>query len=300
MKTPLTFIHTGAVAAAMLVCTIACKKDNSSSTPSTADDQTTASLAAGATGSESIYDDTFDVVTQSSEQVGVSTKALEPGSSIGMTRSLNADPLTSYVAVACATVTLSPADTTTFPKTMTIDYGTGCTSTNGITRVGKLVVTLTGKLRNPGSTISVTFDNYSVNGYGLAGTYSITPVAGTSGALNYTIAISNGSITTPSAAVYDYSCSETYTQVGGIGTSTVTDDTYDITGNVTYSGGGLSVSGTIVTPLVRSTDCPNITTGTIDYVYNNIKGVLDFGSGTCDNVATVKVGPITNTITLPR
>jgi hypothetical protein len=298
MKNPLNFIHLGAVVAVMLVCAIACKKD-SSSTTSTNDDQTTATLAAGATSSESIYDDTFDVVTQSSEQAGISTKALEPSSG-GMGRALNNQSLSSYVAVACATITLAPADTTTFPKTMTIDYGTGCTSTNGITRKGKLIVTLTARLSTPGATISITFDSYSVNGYTITGTYAITPVAGTSGALNYTISVTNGSITIPSGAMYSYSATETYTQVAGIGTTTITDDTYNITGSITYSGGGLTVTGTIVTPLVRAEDCPNITQGTIDYVYNNVKGVLDFGSGTCDNVATVKVGPITNTVTLPR
>src|ERR1700710_985680 len=120
MKTPLNFIRSGAVVAAILICTFACKKDNSSST-STTDDQTTATLAAGATSSESIYDDTFDVVTQSSEEAGVSTKSAVTATG-GMSRAVN-QSLASYVAVACATVTLSPADTTTFPKTMTIDYG---------------------------------------------------------------------------------------------------------------------------------------------------------------------------------
>ena len=292
----LNHIRSGAIIAALVLSTFSCKKDSSSGS-STTDDQTTVTLATGATGAESLYDDTFDVVTQSGAQSGVNGTALavNPVNVKAVNRSLDA-----FQAVACAQITLSPADSTSFPKTMTIDYGTGCTSSNGITRVGKLSVTLTGKLRNPGSVISVTFDNYSVNGYQLQGTYSMTPVAGADSGINFNISVSNATITTPSNAVYTYSGSETFTQVAGIGTTTVTDDTYNITGNLSYSGGGLTVSGTIVNPLVRSADCPNITSGTIDYVYKNIKGVLDFGSGTCDNVATMTAGPITNTITLPR
>jgi hypothetical protein len=294
MKPNLNFIRMGTLMAALLLSTFSCKKDSSNSSQ-TADEQTTVDLASSSTGAESLYDDAFDVVVQSSEESGVSTSSVA-GLTVNSTQSVN-----TYTAVsACAVITLSPQDPTVFPKTMTIDYGSGCTSTNGITRKGKLTVSLSGKVRTPGSVISVTFDNYSVNGYQLTGTYALTPVLASGGGINYNITISDGSITLPTGAVYTYSCSETFTQTGGIGTSTVTDDIYSITGNFSYSGNGNTITGTVTTPLIRSADCKNITTGTIAFIYKSINGTLDFGSGTCDNVATLKVGAKTSTVTLPR
>jgi hypothetical protein len=294
MKTPLNFTRTAIVMAALVLSALSCKKDSSSSSTS-ADEQATITQASAATSSESLYDDAFDVVTQSSEQSSISTSATVPVQGVS-----NRLTSSTYAAVACAMVTLSPADPSVFPKTMTIDYGTGCTSSNGITRKGKLIVNLTGPMRSAGSVISVTFSSYSVNGYTLTGTYSLTPQLVAGGGVNFAIAVTNGSITVPSGAVYTYSGAETFTQVGGVGTTTVTDDTYNITGSFSYNGNGTSISGAIVTPLVRTADCPNITTGTISFTYKSITGLLDFGSGTCDNTATVKAGLTTTTITLPR
>ena len=293
MKTPSYFICTAIIMAALVLSTFSCKKDSSASQNS--DDQTTIDLASSATGAESLYDDAFDVVAQTSEESNISTSST-PNLTINST-SLSAG---SYTAVACAVVTLSPQDPSVFPKTMTIDYGSGCTSANGITRKGKLTVTLTGKVRTAGTMITVNFENYSINGYGLTGTYALTPVIASGSGINYNITISNGSITTPSGTVYTYSGTETFNQTAGLGTATVLDDTYEITGGFSYSGNGSSITGTIATPLVRSVDCPDITSGTIDFLYKGVSGVLDFGAGTCDNVATVKVGPTTKTITLPR
>jgi hypothetical protein len=296
MKTTPKFFRTAALMAVMLLAAISCKKDSSSSSSQTADENTTISLATSSTGAESMYDDAFDVVTESSEQSGVSTNTVA-GQTVNAIGATNY----SYVNVACATVTLAPATVGVFPKTLTIDYGTaGCTSNNGVTRKGSLSVTLTGPMRTPGTVVTVVYNNYSVNGYVLAGTYSLTSALASGGGINYTITVANGSITLPAGGVYSYSGTETYTQVAGIGTSTVTDDSYNITGNFTYSGNGTSITGIIVTPLVRSADCANITSGTIDFTYKNISGLLDFGQGTCDNLATVKVGLTTKTITLPR
>jgi len=240
------------------------KRHNNNSSTQTADESTTVSLASSSTGAESLYDDAFDVVAQSSEQSDVSTS-----STSGLTVNSTNLAVNSYTEVACATVTLAPSDPSVFPKTMTIDYGAGCTSINGITRKGKLTVTLTGKVRSAGTIISVAFDNYSVNGYTLTGTYSLTPVIVSGGGVNYNVTVTNGSITSPSGAVYTYSGTETFTQTGGIGTSTVTDDIYAITGNFSYSGSGNdnSITGTVTTPLVRSADCPNITSGIIAFTY---------------------------------
>jgi len=295
MKKQLTLIAIGTLFTAILITTVACKKTSTTSNES-ADEQAAITMASGATGTESLYDDAFDVVTQSSEQSGVNTLTYVTPVTVG-TNNLTSN---SFTTLSCAQVSISPKDTTTFPKTLTIDYGTGCTATNGITRKGSLSVTLTGKLRSSGTTVTVSFNNYSVNGYLLAGTYSFTPVAASGGGVNFNITVSNGSVTYPTGAVYAYSGTETFTQTAGIGTSTVTDDAYNISGNFAYSGNGNSITATITNPLVRTTDCPNITTGTITFTYKNLSGLLDFGTGTCDNIATITIGRTTSPVTLLR
>lgn len=298
MKRSILSKTSGLILIAMLA-TVSCKKDSSNS--STANEQATADLSASATSAETMYDDAFDIVVQSSEQSNISVNATGGTVSVNSVGTNSALQTNSFTTTAGATITLSPLDPSVFPKTMTIDYGAGVTSPNGVTRKGKIVVTLTGRLRVAGSIASITYNNYSVNGYTIAGTYTLTPIVIAGAGVNYTGSISNGGITFPGGQVSSYNGSETFTQTGGIGTATVADDTYAITGNFSYSNSTKgSVSGTITTPLVKTADCKNITSGTVAFVYKGINGTLDFGAGNCDNQATIKVGITTKTVTLPR
>lgn len=61
---------------------------------------------------------------------------------------------------ACATIT---RDTISTPRVITIDFGSGCTNGNGVTRKGKVIVSYTGKYRDTGTKIHITTENYYVN-----------------------------------------------------------------------------------------------------------------------------------------
>jgi len=258
-----------------------CKKESRNS-----DDDTTANLSSSATSSGDVYDDTYDVTMQYGEDNGLS------GGRVATDDNARAD--------ACATVTISPADTVNYPKTMTIDFGSGCTSSTGVTRKGKLVVTLTGKIRKSGSVLTVNFDNYYVNGYKVEGVFSITNNSTPNG-LVFTTQTTNGKVTFPSGAWFSHSGTKTFTQTAGYGTPAFADDSYAITGSFSNANSeGKSVSGTITTALVKTFACKNIVSGVIQFTYNGIKGTLDFGSGTCDNAAVITVGTRTYPVTLPR
>ena len=56
-------------------------------------------------------------------------------------RTSNIDNSAVDLITGCATVT---KDTLSTPKKITIDFGTGCTNANGVTRKGKLLITYTG------------------------------------------------------------------------------------------------------------------------------------------------------------
>lgn len=264
-----------------MVILFSCQKDsNSSSDPNQAE---AVSLSTANSNSETLYDDAFNVVLQDGENNNVAGRE---SSDEGIT--------------TCATVTLNPADFTTFPKTMTIDFGSGCTSSDGVTRSGSITATMSGKIRTAGTTISVTFNNYYVNNYKIEGTYSITNNGGTG--LNFTTQVSNGKITYPGdTTYYMYSGTHTLAQTAGSSTATFTDDSFSITGSSTVSSSaGNNLNVNITTPLVKNAGCKNIVSGIEQFTYNNISGSLNFGDGTCDNLAVLTVGPSTQTITLPR
>src|SRR5678810_358155 len=61
--------------------------------------------------------------------------------------------------LSCATVTITPQNS--FPKTIVIDFGNGCTSVDGVSRAGKINITLSDSVHHPGATAVMTFNNYS-------------------------------------------------------------------------------------------------------------------------------------------
>jgi hypothetical protein len=94
-----------------------------------------------------------------------------------------------------------------------------------------------------------------------------------------------------------------YTRVGtrvreiveGYGNEIITDNVYKVTGSwVTTTPTGASQTSTITTPLIVKMSClvvnkPLIVSGIITIVRNNTSSTLDFGDGTCDNLAVFTV-----------
>ncbi len=76
--------------------------------------------------------------------------------------------------LSCANYTISDSVPGEYPKTLTLDFGAGCSSVDIVIRTGKLIYTFSGPLFTPGTTVSVAFNQYTVNGYGIQGTYAIT------------------------------------------------------------------------------------------------------------------------------
>ena len=190
--------------------------------------------------------------------------------------------------LSCATITVTPA--TGFPKTMLIDFGTGCTSTNGVARTGKITVVLTDSLRKSGSTATMTFDNYYVNGYKKEGTITWTNTS-TATVKSWQRVVVNGKITAPNSLYWLHSGTRTLTQTAGSSTPlNLLDDVYLITGNHTVTNAaGKTRTSTIINALEKKTTCTNIDMGTIRVEGPNHYAIIDFGNGTCDNLATISI-----------
>lgn len=133
-------------------------------------------------------------------------------------------------------ITVEPLDFTTFPKTITIDYGTGIVCKDGVTRKGIATIVSTDWYRNVNSEHTTTFTNYYHNNFKVEGTHKTKNLgANTNGNLQYEVTINNGKIIKDSGAEINYTENSTRTWVAGSDTPLyIWDDEYLLEG--TQSG----------------------------------------------------------------
>lgn len=191
----------------------------------------------------------------------------------------------------CATVTLNPPDLTTFPKTVTIDFGTtGCTDQYFITRKGKLTAVFTDYLHHAGAHVHVTFDNYYVNGAKVEGTYDLANTTGiTDPTRTFKDTVTNGKITTIDGKVCTWNSTRYSTQTAGFSTlTTLLDDEYTGGGHSSGIGFNGKTFDATSTNIVWKLACRWLVKGTVTIYSNNDPKpiVVDFGDGSCDNKYT--------------
>ena len=61
----------------------------------------------------------------------------------------------------CAKVTVSSTNGT-FPKTITVDFGTGCTDKRGVNRKGIITISITNPIFLPGASITISHQDFYV------------------------------------------------------------------------------------------------------------------------------------------
>lgn len=197
--------------------------------------------------------------------------------------------IVSNVLGTCAVVTV----TGNFPaKNISIDFGTGCTNAFGVTRKGIINIVLTDSVKKSGSVATVTFNNYYINGFKKEGTitWTNTTVTG-SGTPSWNRKIANGKITAPSGDYWLHTADISIAITAGANTpNNLTDDVFSITGTRTVTNpAGKTRTSTTLTALQKKAACSNIDTGTLQVQGANHTAVIDFGNGTCDNLATISI-----------
>ena len=187
----------------------------------------------------------------------------------------------------CASITVTPNDTT-YPKTITIDFGDSCVGFDGKLRSGKIIINLTGPLRKPGSVLTVSLENFYINHIHIEGTKTISNLS-ENGAIKFSVAVTGGKVTFPSGRGYSYESSKTKAQVAGMDTKICRDDVFQITGSATIQfNNGVVVKFEVVDPLVKKVACPWLSDGTLKIAINDRVLKIDYGfphNGDCDNKA---------------
>ncbi|MFK5856824.1 MAG: hypothetical protein QM503_11880 [Bacteroidota bacterium] len=212
---------------------------------------------------------------------------------------LKAGDETSQFLSGCATVTL---DTTVMPRVLTIDFGdTNCLCRDGRYRRGKILVSFTGRYRVPGTVITYGFDEYHVNDNHVDGTKVITNMGpNDAGNLYYSIEIVGVIYRANDGGTISWNSSREREWVEGADTWIRMDDVYLITGTADgIRANGLTWEREIINPLRVELSCRWIVSGTVEIQPENLPlRILDYGSGECDNIATVLVNGVTYTIFL--
>jgi hypothetical protein len=187
----------------------------------------------------------------------------------------------------CAEITITPNDST-YPKTITIDFGNGCLGRDGKFRSGAVIVHLTAPLRRSGSVVTITFRDYYVNRVHLEGTKTISNLSEPP-MHKWSVQVVGGKVTFPTGRGYSYQSIKVKTQVEGMDTRIVRDDVYEITSrSQTEFNSGLTITLNTETPLVKKVECPWISDGKLKIKINDRILFLDYGfptGGQCDNKA---------------
>lgn len=190
----------------------------------------------------------------------------------------------------CATVTVDSAST---PYKITIDFGTGCVGQDGKNRTGKIIVTLTGKYRMPGTVITTTFDNYTVDGNKVEGTKTVTNMGMNSSQHPYwKIEVKNAKITKTDKTVITWESTREREFSAGFETLTdPKDDEFTITGTASgVNAKGVAFTMNILTGLKLKVGCRWVCKGTLEILSTGKPtATVDFGDGACDNKASVTV-----------
>jgi hypothetical protein len=201
----------------------------------------------------------------------------------GMSARPEAESKTSDI-LTCVTKTIVITGTT---KTVTLDFGEGCELPNGNILGGKIIMSYALDTNVASFTATYTFENFFYNDISIEGENSLVRTrANDNGNPQSTVTI-DMKVTWPDGVYATRKGTKTREWIEGFGTRTFGDNVFLITGNwsATFKNGTV-VSANITTPLRREMACRFIVSGVVELQKNNTTGTLDFGDGSCDNVAT--------------
>jgi hypothetical protein len=202
---------------------------------------------------------------------------------------------------SCPSVAIDHPRDAVWPKTITVNYGSGCTGFYDNTRSGKIIIVVTGPRKTASSKRTVTFDNYYFNGIKVEGTKTVENLGYNSNQnMVFSVKLTGGKLTLPDNSVIERTFDHQREWIAGYNTKNIWDDEVLISG--TSSGVTLNqvaYTNAITTPLHWTRACKFIVSGIVDIERAGKESIiLNFGSGNCDAVATVTKGEETKEITL--
>ncbi len=278
-----------------------CKKDDNIISSNTTDNDpvqiaATQEATTQEAETEAQFDDVFNITaSMNKSQVG---EDLGVGANVSGLFELGSTNITN--TTPCFTITVVPNIPHVFPKTVTIDFGTGCLGRDGKYRKGKIVSIYTNPMVVPGAKVSTTFVDYYVDSFHIEGTH-ITENTSTSNMQGWKVVVIDGKVTNTSTNRWrKWNSTKNVLQIEGNGTPNFPlDDVYKITGNARGSNSaGHTWASLVIDPLIKKFTCPWIVKGKVKLIRDGREALLDYGNGNCDNQAIIYINGVPHVITL--
>lgn len=184
----------------------------------------------------------------------------------------------------CVDVTSSGEE---YPREITLNFGDGCEGPNGHTRSGTININISNPMYLEGAIRTVTFDDFAIDGHAFEGSRIMTNTGVNdlgnptfSRNVNMVVSLEPGDLSRTLQLQVEW--------LEGYDTDPCFDNVFSISGEGTVIRPNNSeINRTILEPLLHSYDCPYYTAGVVELESSFGVYTIDFGDGTCDNVAVV-------------
>lgn len=193
------------------------------------------------------------------------------------------------IIIPQVTVENTGTTATSVLKKITIDFGTsGFTGRHGNTLKGKIIVNLDLRLLSfgVGSSRTITYENFTINGISVTGSNKITFGGWTTAQHPFWAITGENVITLADGKTITWKAERRLEFTSGL--TTLWGEGYILTGSASgINAEGKAYTMTIDTnnPLIGSTLYPYITKGSVSVTIGQSTGVIDYGDGTQDNKA---------------
>ncbi|MER3497365.1 MAG: hypothetical protein C4308_01370 [Chitinophagaceae bacterium] len=262
----------------------ACKKEHSGDL--TPDEELQANVASTQAEAEAdvVFNSVFEDVFGANNDVGI----------------LGVGVISSPTPPPCLTTSVIHLTTDPWPIKIIYDFGAGCMSPDGHLRKGRIIATYTNRLTIAGAKATIEFENFFIDSVKVEGVHKIANTSSnTTVGLQFAIDVS-AKLLKPNGNYTEWSSHKKITQTAGNITPQIAiDDVYKIEGNTSgitrRNDFIVGWNATIVEPLMKALNCRWVKKGAIRITRQNLSansqwvGVLDFGTGTCDNRATLSI-----------
>jgi hypothetical protein len=172
-------------------------------------------------------------------------------------------------------------------KIVTLDYGEGC-EIRGKLKSGILIMSYEKNTELHSRTITVTYDNFKVNRKLMEGSHSVVRVKENENGFPQNTSTFDVTVTWDNGDTASRKGVKVKEMIEGADTRVWSDNVYSITGNwETTRKNGIQISAEVTTTLRRELVCKFLVSGEMYITKNDSSGSLNYGDGTCDNMANL-------------
>lgn len=262
------------MASIVILSFISCQKDTSTF------EQASVNIADDDAVSDAVFEDIYST-TDNAEII------LDELSKSGDSKSMV------VLADSCPTITITQPGPGVWPKTITIDFGEGCTGLYDNSRSGKIIIVVSGPRLEVGTIRTVTFEDYYFNGIKVEGTKVVENTGYNNNQnLVFSVTLTDGKLTLPDGKFIERSFIHQREWIAGLLTKNIWDDECLITGTAHGTTiEGVEYNNTITTALHWQRTCFFLVSGVVKIEREGKQDVeINYGTGDCDAKAVVTRG----------